>query len=49
MPITQQEIDVIVGKCETQAQELFKKQADKFNEQIAALKTETQGKVDAAV
>jgi hypothetical protein len=49
MPITQQEIDVIVGKCETQAQELFKKQADKFNEQITALKTETQGKVDAAV
>lgn len=49
MPITQAEIDVIVGKCDTQAQELFKKQADKFNEQITALKTETQGKVDAAV
>jgi hypothetical protein len=49
MPITQQEIDAIVGKCDTQAQELFKKQADKFNEQINALKSETQAKVDAAV
>jgi hypothetical protein len=49
MPITQQEIDVIVGKCETQAQELFKKQADKFNDQITTLKSETQQKVDNAV
>lgn len=49
MPITQQEIDAIVGKCDTQAQELFKKQAEKFDTQITALKGETQGKVDAAV
>jgi hypothetical protein len=49
MAITQQEIDAIVGKMETSAQELFKKQSDKFNEQITALKAETQSKVDAAV
>jgi hypothetical protein len=49
MPITQQEIDAIVGNMDTRAQELFKKQSDKFNEQITALKTETQSKVDAAV
>jgi hypothetical protein len=49
MALTQQEIDAIVGKCDTQAQELFKKQSEKFSEQITALKAETQSKVDAAV
>src|SRR5579872_2095681 len=49
MPITQQEIDAIVGQCETKAKELFKKQADKFNEDVEALKKDTQSKVDAAV
>jgi len=49
MPITQAEIDIIVGQCETKAKELFKKQADKFNEDTETLKKETQSKVDAAV
>jgi hypothetical protein len=49
MPITQAEIDVIVGQCETKAKELFKKQADKFNEDTETLKKDTQSKVDAAV
>lgn len=49
MAITQQEIDAIVGKCDTQAQELFKKQAEKFDGLITTLKAETQSKVDAAV
>lgn len=49
MPITDAEITAIVGKCDTQAQELFKKQAEKFDAQITTLKAETQTKVDAAV
>lgn len=49
MPITQQEIDAIVGNMDTRAQELFKKQSDKFTEQITTLKAETQTKVDSAV
>ena len=49
MPITQQEIDAIVGSMDTKAKELFKKQSDQFNEQIVALKSETQIKVDSAV
>lgn len=49
MAITQQEIDAIVGKCDTQAQELFRKQAEKFDGLITTLKAETQSKVDMAV
>ena len=49
MPITQGEIDAIVGKCDTAAQAAFQKQAEKFEGQLTALKNEAQQKIDNAV